>query len=121
MIKIYKVEVNTTYVGTDEYYLVLESDADIEQAAYELAYENYLSYKVGDRSIADIMEDEGVDEDEAEDIKKEHIKDSIEFKYEEYYHGMDISMCSKIGITEEELKALWDRDNRDSKINDILS
>jgi hypothetical protein len=105
MIKIYKIEVNTSYVGTDEYYLVKESEFDIENYANELAYENYLTYELNDRSIADIMYDDGVDENEAEDIREEHIRDSIEFKYEEYHYGMDISMCNKIGITDEDLKS----------------
>lgn len=83
--KIYLLKVELGLIGYDMRCLV--GSDDICTKATELALDHYHSYDIDDesiRSVNEICEQDGIDEEEAELIRNEEILDSMEIEYEEY-------------------------------------
>jgi hypothetical protein len=62
------------------------SRSDAERSAYQLAVEEYESYadSHGLRTTSDIMEEDGVEEDEAEEIYNEEMEGWLDYYVEEF-------------------------------------
>jgi len=123
MEKIYKVVTGFGgIIGVDNHYLVKCDDKHIETISVELAMENYNSYDIeidGVRSIDDIMEEECVDEYEADEIRISEIEDNLDIDVSEYDFEKytDIRDYNFIGVCEDDIKVYM----RDSRINNILN
>jgi len=119
--KIYKIYVSAGFIGTDAKYLVNSTEEDIDEIATNMAWENYCSYDSLDYdipSIEEIMENEGVDYDEAELTRTEEISSIFIIEYEEFSPGKHVAADYEwIGVTEDDIKVY----TRDSQINKILS
>lgn len=117
--KIYLLKVELGFIGYDMTCLV-RSD-DISEKATELALDHYYSYDLDDesiRSVNEICEQDGVDEEEAELIRNEEVLENIEIEYEEYdvsKHG-DINTFSWVDFDSYDIKPYL----REGKINQIL-
>jgi len=84
---LYETLGSVDYIDTIEF----ESEADAENYAWECACETYESYigLHGIRGIDEIMEDDGVDEEEAIDIFNEEREDWLSYYVREHDENRD--------------------------------
>lgn len=85
--KIYLLKVDLGYIGYDMSCLVGSDDKYISEKATELALDHYNSYDLDNenvRSVGDIIEQDFVEQDEAELIQTEEILGNIDIEYVEY-------------------------------------
>jgi hypothetical protein len=123
--KIYRLKVELGYIGYDMTCLIGSEPENIPERATEAALDHYYSYDIEDdniRSITEIMEDDGVDQDEAERIRTEEVLENIDIDYEEYdptKHGQ-YSDYTLFNIDRYDIDKYLVVKMRDVKIDQIL-